>query len=99
MREKVDPYLYLDKRAFIQPRLVTGAFTPHIPIMSQTASRRPKVFRLDPAGSPHAQAGPQPVVEEAPDIYAQEARETADALRQPADDDELDELDSDDDTR
>ncbi|MCC2097118.1 MAG: TIGR01620 family protein [Hyphomicrobiales bacterium] len=56
--------------------------------MSQTASRRPKVFRLDPAGSPHAQAGPQPVVEEAPDIYAQEARETADALRQPADDDE-----------
>ncbi|MGE3248366.1 MAG: YcjF family protein [Beijerinckiaceae bacterium] len=36
--------------------------------MSQTVSRRPKVFRLDSSG-----AGPAPVIEEAPDAFAAEA--------------------------
>ena len=59
--------------------LAIGPVTPHIPAMTQPASRRPKVFRLDPQGSPHAQSGPQPVVEEAPDAYAQEAEKAAKA--------------------
>jgi putative membrane protein len=60
--------------------------------MSQTAPRRPQVFRLDDSASDKRTAGPKPVVEEAPDAYAREAqeaaREAAKAFHHPDDGDE-----------